>query len=93
METKFKLGDFIIAYHSGIHQITNIQLREGSAPLLTYKKIIQENGEFPKPHNAKENKCDEGFCILATEYVASEEQRISSIKQKIKQLKNETTNA
>lgn len=89
MKTKFKIGDLIITYHSGIHSITNIEIREGLSPLLTYKKVIQENGEFPKPHNAKENQCDEGFCILATEYIASEEQRISNIKEKTKQLKNE----
>ncbi len=85
IETKFKVGDVITAYHKGIHRITSIEPRKGTTPLIYYKKMFTYDGAKAP---ATKNCCDEGFCLLLTparvnEWIRTKEREISQLQSLI----------
>jgi hypothetical protein len=63
LNVTFKVGDFITAYHSGIHRLTSIELRtqakdKTDSPVFYYDRIM--DGKF-NPKKGK-NCCDASFC-------------------------------
>lgn len=74
-----EVGDFIRAYHKGIHKVTKIERRfepvepyEGSqypkkeySSLVTYVTVIDGNMNIKKKPG-REQKCDAAFCKLVS---------------------------
>ena len=72
MDTKgLKHGDYIRAYHKGIHQVIAFfefyqdRTDGGSCTQVSYKKVVNDNMTIPKSH--QENQCHIDFCTKVSQ--------------------------
>ena len=94
--SSLKKGQFITAYHAGIHRVTHVEpvyYNDWTAPtgsksgdlrynIIHYIKITDANGNPVK--EGLLNSCAESECKLATEYIRKEVEKINKIIQAIK---------
>ena len=94
--SSLKKGQFITAYHAGIHRVTRVEpvcynewnVPAGSKPgdfrynIIHYVKVTDANGNPVK--EGISNSCVESECRLATDYVRKEVEKINKIIQAIK---------
>lgn len=77
-----KVGDLIVAYRKGFHEITRIEPRRDHSPLVHYKERYMSNG---KPSNRKTiHTCCGGYCKRASEVLP---ERIKEAEDALTRLK------
>ena len=74
-------GDFIVAYRSGFHIVTKVDVRDNS---VIYRQVADKNGK--RIHGEKEYNCHPIYCHKVTIDVLSEMMREHSLI--IDQLRN-----
>lgn len=80
-----KIGDFITSYNKGIHRVTKIERRFGTADtiyakegeeyaaLISYEYVL--NGNF-EPAGKRRGSCDVSFCTKITLDYIKEQRRV-----------------
>lgn len=82
MKSNIKVGDIIVAYHSGFHEVTDIEERKGGLPpLVYYVQIADSKGKRRKGRRTL--KCDMCFCGPYKEWIEEELQKLEKTKQSL----------
>lgn len=76
-----RVGDFITGYYSGVFEITKIQDRYPSNPLISMIKIY--NAKFEPTQSKKQYSCDSAYCLPINEYIERELLTLEERKEKL----------